>query len=187
MRAEDEGLNLVYVQQFFAAAQAPFILSKNLFPNLKELTESYGMLNTLLYEAKRLDIDRGVREALVVVVGDGHTPRTGALIALNTAWDVMSVDPELNPDKDWGIARLQVCNRKIQDTPIYSRGYRQLFVIMPHSHALIEEALSVTNHPNTVLINMPCCIKDSCRWALVRAFTDRCIISPKNEIFIYQK
>ena len=60
------------------------MLNLGLFPNAKEITESYSAFNAVKTKLKQYELgDPGVT---VVSVGDGRTPRTAALFAFRTKW-----------------------------------------------------------------------------------------------------
>ena len=77
------------------------LLGMGLFPNAQEITESMACLETIrerLPEVKFTSDD-----VVVVVIGDGRSPRTAALMALRTRWNVLSIDPALHGLEQTGI------------------------------------------------------------------------------------
>ena len=73
----------------------PHIVNLKLFPDMKEISESYAAFWAITRGLKIRPGDTGVH---VVVVGDGQVPRTGALLALLSQWTVCSVDPAMQVD-----------------------------------------------------------------------------------------
>ena len=100
----------------------------------KELTESMACFNAirnylLLNKGPFDPKDEGVT---ALVIGDGSTPRTGALLALRTSWQVTSVDPAFTTkmktredgtvEYSWkDINRLTVIPKPIQEVKIKVR------------------------------------------------------------------
>lgn len=128
----------------------------------KEVTESWGML----VAAKRFCPD--LSEYKVVVVGDGNTPRTGALISYNSQADVISIDPAFNMRHwNWWLERrirlseepkrLEIRKCRIEETHIDCGG-KKLLAIWPHSHAPME-CIKVEGFTSRTDIVMPCCVK----------------------------
>ena len=95
-----------YLHRFFKMNAAPLLMSAKIFPNIKEITESVGAFVAIQdhlinkYVSRTDNVD-------VYVVGDGHSPRTGALIACLTKWNVKSIDPQIRL-KQWNIKRLNI-------------------------------------------------------------------------------
>ena len=102
----------------------PDMLLLRLFPNAKEVTESFGAYEAV---AKHLrDFPRKDPNIRLVVVGDGHTPRTAATFAFRSAWECYSVDPVLN-NKKWDVERLMCFRSRIQDMPTVQSLFRSLY------------------------------------------------------------
>jgi len=74
-----------YVNEMLRLSCAPELLRLKLFPDAKELTESFSAYNAirthLADEFKPAD-----GRVTLIAVGDGHTPRTAALCAFLTQW-----------------------------------------------------------------------------------------------------
>ncbi|MCA9333531.1 hypothetical protein KC963_00625 [Candidatus Saccharibacteria bacterium] len=68
------------------------ILSTGVFPNAKEITESYAALNAFY---KHFNLRYKEDDVLILVVGDGAQPRTGVTFAFNTPHIVVSIDPAM--------------------------------------------------------------------------------------------
>lgn len=91
--AAREGLRrLDYVDRLLRWDCGPTLLEMGLFPNCKEITESVACLAAIdMY----LDIRFSDTKVLGIVVGDGSTPRTAALLAARSKWNVVSIDPAM--------------------------------------------------------------------------------------------
>ena len=86
------------------------LLGLGLFPDAKEITESMACLQAAtehLPETVRL----ADSDVVALVIGDGRTPRTAALLAMRSKWSVISIDPALTgllPDGDTACAATAV-------------------------------------------------------------------------------
>ena len=87
-------LNPRFLDSFLRWECGRTLLGMNLFPNAQEITESMACLAAIteaLGEGCTAETD-----AIAVVIGDGRTPRTAALLAMRTKWQVVSIDPALD-------------------------------------------------------------------------------------------
>ena len=78
-----------YMREYLGLKCRPALRQMRLFPKIKEVTESLAALHAI----GKLKIDRQRSDVLVISVGDGFTPRTGALAAMITKWTCISIDP----------------------------------------------------------------------------------------------
>lgn len=156
----------------------------------KEITESWAMLEA----AKKFvpDID----ECVVVVVGDGCSPRTGALFAYYTKANVISIDPAMNL-AHWNEhvenqtkigfppSRLRVVAGKAEDERI-DVGGRKVVVVWPHSHADMD-GIKLHNYSERVDIVMPCCVKIPSSWMskIHISYEDQWVESPHKTIYVW--
>ena len=70
------------------------LIEMGLFPNAQEISESMACLSAI--ERHLAHITRlSDTSTTCVVIGDGSTPRTAALLAMRSKWRVLSVDPAL--------------------------------------------------------------------------------------------
>ena len=158
----------------------------------KEITESWGML-----EAAKLVTDK-IGEHIVIIAGDGCSPRTGAIFAYFTKADVISIDPNFNMlhweehfDKQTKLGyepqRLKVLKKKIEDVPIDCES-KPCLVIWPHSHANMLNT-KIYNYSGRIDIAMPCCKPIPAELMKIPHFTydDYNITSPKRTIHIWGK
>lgn len=157
------------------------LLNSGVFPNAKEITESTGAFRAVLKHAGR--VDRADSSVLCVCVGDGNTPRTGALVAYSTAWTVVSVDPRMIV-KDYGIKRLSVRAAMIEECEFVSTG--TIVVLAVHSHAKLASAVSVMRAPRVVVVSIPCCVKQTLNTPPDVEFADDGIWSPERTVRVWR-
>lgn len=168
-----------YMDEFVRLKCAPDLLSHDLFPNAKEVTESMGMFSFVrkhLWTMLRPD-DSNVK---VIVVGDGHRARTGAMFAMRTRWQVVSIDPALTPV--YGIKRLSCVSAKVETLDPVDLGPFSLLVTV-HSHAPLDKMLATIN--TAYWVDMPCCQDTMRGWSVCTE--DLSIWSPKNKIYLYER
>jgi hypothetical protein len=156
-RQSPEAHKLVkYLVEFVTMSCAPDMLALRVFPNAKEISESFGA-----YDAVRCRLPEfGLKDptVTVVAVGDGTTPRTAATFAMRSAWTCYSVDPLLRGGiARWSaIKRLHIVPSKIEDVRIDGD---KVIVIAVHSHARLDVTLrSITAREMLAVVAMPCCV-----------------------------
>lgn len=184
-----------YVNRFIALNSLEEFGRYGLFPNVKEVTESFGMYYAVTHKImpNEPDIEQGKRNVRIYVVGDGVTPRTAAVFAFMTKWECISIDPQMR-DRDYsGIRRLKVYRKKIEDyipyTPLQEihnlwPDDKYHIIIMPHSHADIQPTWDILQNDRTWLITMPCCVHHKLDLPCIE-YRDKFVGSPKNHIKIY--
>lgn len=139
---------------------APQLLNLGIFPNAKEMTESFASLAA----AERVlgGPEAATRDdVLAFVIGDGVCPRTGVTLALRTKWQVVSVDPLLRPEwagfEPMGVRRLQCFADRVEDRRFKSKA-RDTVMIFPHSHASVEKSIwCVRVSGRRHVVAMQCC------------------------------
>ena len=152
----DDGVSVRYVTEFMQLGCATELLQNNLFPDAKELSESFGAFNAWrnhLSTTFRADDD----DVTLISVGDGQTPRTAALFAYRTKWQCIAVDPEMNEKgQTYDIQRLQHFRAKIEELRIKTK---RALIVMVHAHVSLEATLaSITTSDGTCgCIALPCC------------------------------
>lgn len=168
-----------YINRFMGMKAAPDMLIRGLFPNAKEITESFGAL----YAISNLPVDYK-DDMAVVCVGDGFSPRTAALCAFCTKWDCYSVDPVLR-DKEWDIDRLTTKRFKIQDT--FLEFDKPCVILMVHSHVKVNETLPSIKAPVRHLVTMECCMSLNFDGKPpIADYEDPNVWSPKNKIKVWE-
>lgn len=131
-----------------------------IFPNLKEVTESFAALKammkslTKIYHIQMKDIN-----AQVIVVGDGTTPRTATTIALNSPFICHSIDPMMKnyilPEE---IVRVKVYGEKVENIHITGEPGQLGIIVSVHSHAPLNFIGKSIKFDKYLLISIPCCI-----------------------------
>lgn len=160
-----------YLDELLRLKSGPDLLAWGVFPNAKEVTESFGAYTAAL---KYLHLRSHFRfedpEVTCLVVGDGRTPRTAATFAVRTKWACFSIDPMANPDHVAfkKVVGLTCVPKKIEDcTPLDFGGpkmLRKTVFVCVHTHARME--LIRVPLPSMVgpavhqvgMILMPCCV-----------------------------
>lgn len=192
-----------YIQRYFHLNSSAEMQAMNLFPNIKEITESFGIFNAIEnYLIPTFNLDRKINNTICFVVGDGSTPRTASVINFMTKWTIVSIDPRLNYAKwesTWSkIQRLNIFKGKGEDYKIDKNSlpylYTNAIIILPHSHIDRKGVNYFWNQcdcfKNLFLINLPCCFPgqdEDLRQCLVHEYTDDAINSFHCKIKIYKK
>jgi hypothetical protein len=156
----------------------------------KEITESWGMLEA----AKKLDVN--LSECKVVAVGDGASPRTGAVFAYYSGADVISLDPNANIGHweehcekqtlmGYPPQRIVFLKNKIEDIEINCLE-KTVIVVWPHSHADMNNT-HIGNYSRRIDIAMPCCVAIPNNWKEKPhiSYTDYNVLSEKRDIHIW--
>lgn len=133
------------------------MLHLGLFPDAKEITESYGALNAVLSKMK---LDRNDSNITLVCVGDGTTPRTAALFAFRTKWSCISVDPLLNktkiPSWEQEIKRLTCIPTRIEEVNL--KFGNPVVIAVVHGHAPMASILEHVKSPIRSMVAIECCV-----------------------------
>ena len=161
----------------------------DVFPNIKEITESMAMSVALW----QLGFDRKREDVTVICVGDGCTPRTGALLAHLSKHTVVSVDPKMRLDAKYSaVQRLHVINRQIEDRACVLDLYiaaTNVVIVACHSHASLSLSVGVIlrSLPKTIgVVSMSCCKKDDLSVMPDTSYVDHAVWSPKNIVRIWE-
>jgi hypothetical protein len=172
----------LYLSQLVKLRCASRLLSFGIFPNAKEVSESFGAFAAL----RHLPYAPNRRDVLAVCVGDGVSPRTGATIALRSGWRVISVDPLMRAK--WAAPRIErlTCSRaKIEDLRISHPG--PVVIVAVHSHARLEDARRVIDAPEVAAVAIPCCVPQSLGSPPDVTYQDAEIISPAREVRVWRR
>jgi len=173
-----------YVNRFIGWNSAAEMLEMKLFPNIKEIAESVSMLYCV--EQKLMgwdtDIEKKREDINVVVIGDGVSPRTACVFAFHTNWNCYSIDPLLRKE-EYPVRKLKVYQKEIKEVKL-NFGDQITIIIMPHSHAPIEECWNNVQSTRKWLIKLECCTKDRLDFPGI-TYRDKYAITPENQIFIW--
>jgi hypothetical protein len=156
-----------YIEEFVRLSCAPDLLSTYLFPNAKEITESFAC-----YDAVRKyiweDISPRDDKIIFFAVGDGNQPRTAATFAHRTKWTCVSIDPLLSIGnnkyytKHPKIERLYMLRDKVENIKepfIKDLDSRIVIIGLVHSHAQINDVYDKLKGRETYIISIPCCVR----------------------------
>jgi hypothetical protein len=174
--------NLRYMNEFVRLRCSVDWLRLDLFPNLKEVTESLAAFRAAMTFAPW---DRKDPTVSVVAVGDGHTPRTAATFAFLTAWTCWSVDPLLRSKRAWDeVRRLSVIPRRIEEVDLDFGG--PLVVAAVHSHADLCTALEALHAPEVLVVAIPCCFPQTLPVEPIAEYDDFGIWSARRTVRIWR-
>lgn len=181
--AEVHRLGRARINHFLSLSFAPRLLPffASAINPAKEITESMGAALTVLRWQRYRGFDRGDHDVRVVVVGDGRQPRTGALLACMTGWQVVSVDPDMKPHKGAAtIDRLSCVRARIEDAGIDGAD----FVVAVHSHAPVEATRAVAR-VGGIIVSIPCCVP----WPTDagEVFVDSAMICPDRRVIVERR
>ncbi len=155
----NEYLDWFWISMSQGIIDSRFMLA--LFPNVKEITESVAA-----YFGIKQMVDLSTSYA--IVVGDGSTCRTGALMA-NWCKKVISVDPALNMAKcQVKPKNLELAKQNIQDwilaNDIVDEEYTSVVVIAVHAHVALQDYLEnllgkiVQYRHYVAVLTIECCV-----------------------------
>ena len=177
-------MKTLYIDRFLKLKSSIKFLELKLFPNTKEVTESMGAWFAIKRAVEGTGIDQK-SNCIVYVVGDGHVPRTGALIACMTKWGVVSIDPVMRL-REYGIKRLGPIQERAENLSFDCEG-KIAFVVHVHSHAKLSDSIEMLqSYKELYVINIPCCVPSDINIEPIGKYTDECILSKKNEVEIYK-
>lgn len=172
-----------YIDYLFKLKCAGDLISTGVFPNAKEITESFAAFIAIKKYFRHLNLEDP--NVVVHVVADGSTPRTGALLAFLTKWKIYSIDPQMNDKwlscENYDIDRLACYKDKVESICNYLPVSNIVLLVHPH----IDYPTIRSCYPTTPLIVIPCCVAYPRDKANV-LYTDHGIWSPKNEVLIYK-
>jgi len=181
-----------YLDEFFRSKCAPDVLPYFQCDNpTKEITES---MSALVHARKILGYESSMRKDVICLIpGDGVLPRTGALVAHKTKWNVVSVDPLsriidfTTMQQKQRINRLRVYQNRIGELIDNVNWYSKICVILlVHSHAPLIHAIQIL-HPSEqlIIVSIPCCKKDRLDSFASSSVNDPAIYSDKNTVLTW--
>jgi hypothetical protein len=169
-----------YLNRLVASSTGPRLLAARVFPDAKEVTESFGARQAIAHVS---GLDPRDSSVMLVSVGDGTTPRTAATFALTTAWQCHAVDPRLRAKATWNRIPRLTCHRvRVEEVELQADT---VVVAMVHAHVEASAALASIRARRVVVIAMPCCVPVGLPVEPVVRYRDRFIGSPSNEIAIW--
>ena len=188
MKSATASPSIRYLDDLAQLKCGPDMLALKLFPNAKEVTESFGAYSAAARYMRR-DLPLSDRSVTMVAVGDGRTPRTAATFAYRSAWKCYSVDPMLkaNWHHSHGVDRLTCL--PIMAEQVEPIRCEQAVVVAVHSHASLPAAVR-TVRPSSGVVNviaMPCCVEqwlDGCEPDVV--YADPSVWSPQCTVMVWR-
>jgi len=181
------GPSIRYLNEFCGLKCAPDLLALKLFPNAKEISESFAAYNAVRKHLAKQKKGVALNESgiTVVAVGDGCTPRTAATFAFRSAWNCISVDPALKESKKYNkISRLHLIPKLIEDVKIENDGH--VIIVAVHSHAPLEAALAAVSAKRVSVVAIPCCKKQSLHVKPDHVYLDWGIWSPERMVMVWE-
>lgn len=145
---------LLYFNKLCVAMQFSQLLSLKLFPNAKEITESFSAyynIRDYLSFTKRQHLlsDHNV---LCYVIADGNVPRTGATIACSTNWQVFSIDPRMK--KKWQSQYCVPCEEEEKErTSKKKSNMSELVQHSPHTLSSSSSPIIVQDPPCSTCVS----------------------------------
>ncbi|EER06669.1 hypothetical protein Pmar_PMAR010370, partial [Perkinsus marinus ATCC 50983] len=140
------------------------LLDLELYPDAKEISESMAAFHAVRRHVAALNIGMNDNNVGCVVVGDGSTPRTAALFAYRTSWQVWSIDPQLDASRYEGkVNRLHLLDRKIEDCQLFNANVKVWVIVCVHAHLRsLQDAVNCCIAPGksgklALVVAMPCC------------------------------
>jgi len=171
-----------YINKALGLSCFPDIATLKIFPNGKEITESFGA-----FEATKRFIpffNHADNNLDIVCVGDGRTPRTAATFAFLTKNKVYSIDPNLKTPEyfEKNIQRLKCLRSKVEDIDFNSE---KVIIVAVHSHAPLNKVLENIKGDQRALVAIPCCISHKHSKNPDLEYNDPGIWSQKNLVKIW--
>jgi len=176
--------SLRYLDEFIRLKCASSLLNIDIFPNVKEITESMTAFSAV---RKYLGAENfGNKNITLFDIASGRTPRTASLFAHMTNWNCHAIDPILkNKTRFLRTRNLSLHSCRIQDFDNFSS--EDIIVITAvHAHVSLETIVKKFHSPRLIIIAMPCCrpLKLECCEPVVQ-FDDLCCLSPKRRVKIF--
>ena len=178
-----------YLDEFLTLRCAPDMLDLQLFPNAKEITESFSA-----YEAARTKLFRhfqfGDPKVIMLSVGDGATPRTAATFAFRSRWQCHSIDPLLRNKSRFGrIDKLTLHPKKIEECTredFRIKDDSTVVVAAVHSHATLDKVVATIGKvARLAIIAIPCCVTLTLKMPTVEVYQDPAIWSPHKTVLLW--
>lgn len=178
-----------YLDQFVKLKCGPDLLQWGVFPNAKEITEAMGTWTAVRKYRKKWLGDGSV---CCYVIGDGKTPRLGALVTCLSRWQVYSIDPNMR-DKylDFTkVKRLTCIKSKAED--VFKRFTKKkkgrAVILACHSHAKLDPIWKscIENYDEVLAVAIPCCVPQEIEnYSPLTVYDDWGINSPCRQVKVW--
>lgn len=154
-----------YLNHFIKLDSAGQFIKDKLYPNVKEISESmsaYMAVAQNISNHREGPMSFGDKDTQCLVVGDGSRPRTGALFACMTRWNVCSIDPALS-QKKYSYQRLTQLRKRIEESQqdILDIKNKHVILVQVHSHAKLDNCLKTIvpiGCKSLSIVSIPCCV-----------------------------
>ena len=181
--------SLRYLDGFVKLKCAPDLLAWGVFPNAKEITEAMAA-----WRAVRVNCRHWLKERTnCYVIGDGRTPRLGALVACLSGWNVTSIDPIMHERflHQTQIKRLLCCKKLAEE--VFTKGMiweklPRAVILAVHSHAKLQPIWEwcLRMYKEVLCVAIPCCVPQETGEDPAAEYADWGIHSPKRTVKIWR-
>ena len=159
--------NLSHFNEFVRLSCAGSLLDLHIFPNAKEISESMGCFDGV---RRYLPVGWNFSDTNIICLSlaDGSTPRTAALFAYMSKWQIISVDPAMREDaieRCKSVDRL-ICIKDIVEN-IGEYECERAVILAVHAHNspekkdkrknILEAAMKKVKAKNYLVVALPCC------------------------------
>lgn len=175
-----------YLDALMRSKHGAALVASGFYPNAKEFTESSGAFYAISREliGRRLGHLLGDRSVVALCPGDGRHPRTALMIALNTVWRAVSIDPVAKL-RDTRCSRVTAFAEDAEDFDLYPYHGASLTVIASvHSHARLKPLWDRVKGPR-IAVAIPCCVPQEVGREPDVEYEDEAIISPERTVRIW--
>jgi hypothetical protein len=169
-----------YVNALLRSKAGARLVAARMFPNAKEITESYAARNALRFFVDDFPPDDPA--VVLVSVGDGTTPRTAATFATTTRWQCHAIDP-----------RLRASHRPLDRLTVHPCGIETVgftsskaVLVMVHAHVGANTALHSVSARDVLVIALPCCVAPGLAEEPAVRYRDADVGSPQNEVLVWR-
>ncbi|HZC26368.1 MAG TPA: hypothetical protein VE287_05050 [Actinopolymorphaceae bacterium] len=170
-----------YLDRLLRHSRGAELVAARLFPNAKEVTESFAVRRAAMRYAA--DFQPGDAAVRLVSVGDGTTPRTAAVFAVDSGWDCHAVDPRLRTTRHVELARLTSHPVAVEDVRFASE---RIVAVAVHAHVSLRTIVSRLVARDLLLIAMPCCVPVDLSEQPIEVYDDPAVWSPRRTIHIWR-
>lgn len=161
----------------------------------KEITESFGAFRATANWMGWSALQDPTITCLVPA--DGHRPRTAALFAYRTKWQVLSADPDGHwPDQATPPQRLELVTKPVEQLhgTIQLAPHSTAVIVAVHAHSQLMHAVwaFAPVWKKMVVVSVPCCVPQKLQdpqaqlIAPNQRYRDNAVWSPENEILIWE-
>jgi hypothetical protein len=173
-----------YFDEFLRCSCAPDLARLKLYPNGKELTESFSMYRAVVKLAGPHRLKHRIR---LIDVGCGSQPRNAALFAHRSRWDCIAVDPALHSrwcdPRRHMVARLDCMAKRIEECNFESDV--PTVVVMVHAHVSVPVVMESVPRTPVLLVAMPCCVPHGSDRPPDYSYYDHGCWSPKRQLHVW--